>query len=332
MTPGPVLTAGFGPGTPVIADFDGDGNQDLLIPYCCGQGQGAAVRLGNGDGTFGPETVYLNLNSFQSAVAADFNGDGKPDVAGSLYSGVVLALNATQTRGKLTTVSAAGFSSAPIAPDSIASLFGSGLATSTAGAQSTPLPAILNGTSASITDAAGVTTVVPLFFVSPDQVNAYIPPTVAAGTATVTVKAGNGMMASGSVQIASIAPGIFLLNSASLAAAQGLRISGAQTVYFPVFQLASDGSIVPAPIDLSQGTVYLVLYATGVRHETKLTQVTAAVGGIAAPVLYSGAQSGYFGLDQVNLQLPATLAGKGDVEVQLTVGGVLSNVAHITIK
>jgi len=64
-----------------VADFDGDGKQDLLV-----YGISSAVKLGNGDGTFrdGQSNITGLLSSFARNVTAtvgDFNGDGMLDVA-----------------------------------------------------------------------------------------------------------------------------------------------------------------------------------------------------------------------------------------------------------
>jgi uncharacterized protein (TIGR03437 family) len=55
------------------------------------------------------------------------------------------------------------------------------------------------------------------------------------------------------------------------------------------------------------------------------------VNGVNALVLYAG-PGGSVGLDQVNIQLPASLAGKGNVNVQLTAAGVSANPAQVTIQ
>ncbi len=47
---------------------------------------------------------------------------------------------------------------------------------------------------------------------------------------------------------------------------------------------------------------------------------------------YAGTQGSYIGLDQANLLIPSSLAGKGDVNVVLTVDGKSSNVVTINMK
>jgi uncharacterized protein (TIGR03437 family) len=48
-------------------------------------------------------------------------------------------------------------------------------------------------------------------------------------------------------------------------------------------------------------------------------------------VLYAGTQNLFAGLDQVNVLLPSSLAGKGTVEVQLTANGVAANAVQIVV-
>jgi uncharacterized protein (TIGR03437 family) len=63
----------------LIADFNGDGNPDLLLSRF--QGLDVAVALGKGDGTFGPD-LPVPAELFINPVTGDFNGDGRLDLAG----------------------------------------------------------------------------------------------------------------------------------------------------------------------------------------------------------------------------------------------------------
>ena len=96
----------------------------------------------------------------------------------------------------------------------------------------------------------------------------------------------------------------------------------------------NQGQIVAVPINLSQPTddVYLVLYTTGVRFRSDLANVSATIGGVTTRVLFAGAQGAFVGLDQVNLQVPRSLAGRGEVDVELLVDGQVANIVRAHFK
>jgi uncharacterized protein (TIGR03437 family) len=144
---------------------------------------------------------------------------------------------------------------------------------------------------------------------------------------------GDGTQSAASVQIATVAPGIFTLNSANLAAGVGILTSssGVQTP-IQVYTVDSAGAVVANPINLGLASdqVYLELYGTGIQAAgTSNVQVT--VGGTSVPVQYAG-KSTFTGEDQVNIILPHSLAGAGDVIVQVTASGIAANPVQITIQ
>ena len=60
--------------------------------------------------------------------------------------------------------------------------------------------------------------------------------------------------------------------------------------------------------------------------------MSAAIGGINVEVLYASAQGMYVGLDQGNITIPRSLAGRGNVELEFTVDGRKANTVMINIK
>jgi hypothetical protein len=68
-----------------MVDVNGDGHLDLVqalwrMPNNSGD-VGASVYLNRGDGTFATALTYAADIQAQSIAAADFNGDGRPDLA-----------------------------------------------------------------------------------------------------------------------------------------------------------------------------------------------------------------------------------------------------------
>jgi uncharacterized protein (TIGR03437 family) len=240
--------------------------------------------------------------------------------------------------GTVSSVSAASYSLTALASEAIASAFGDGLAMTTAVAGALPLPTQLAGTSMRIKDSAGVERLAPLFFVSPTQVNYQIPPGTAAGLATVTITSGDGAVSGGVAIINAVAPGLFTTNAdgEGVAAALALRVKadGSQS-YEEVAQFdPAQNRYVARPLDLGpEGErVYLVLFGTGIRHRSSQSSVRVWLGFGPVEVSYAGAQGDFIGVDQVNVLVPRSLIGRGEVGITLIVEGQVANIAHVNIK
>lgn len=272
-----------------------------------------------------------------------------PTAAGAQTGALTIASNAAnasslavpltgKTAGALASVSAASFSGQSLAAESIVATFGAGLATGVAVASATPLPTTLSGTTVRVLDSAGVERLAPLFFVAPEQINFLIPVGTAAGTGAITITSGAGVVSIGAATIASVAPGVFTANASGqgVPAAIIIRVANnsAQTIE-PVSRYdTATQRFVATPIEFTPdiSAIALALFGAGWRFRSAQTGATVSIGGVNAPVLYVGAQGSLTGLDQLNVELPRSLAGRGEVDVVVTVDSKVANTVRINIK
>jgi uncharacterized protein (TIGR03437 family) len=219
-----------------------------------------------------------------------------------------------------------------VTPESIASIFGANLASTTLAGTTQPPSTSLGGVTLTVTDSAGTARVAPLMYVSPSQINFVVPAGSAAGTASFAIA--NGSSSTGTIQ--SVAPTLFSMSGdgRGVAAANAIAVAAGSPVQsaVPVFQCTTSGCVA-TPISLTANTtVYLILYGTGIRNRSALANVTANIGGTSVPVLYAGPQPSFEGLDQVNLTIPLSLGGSGEVNIVLTVDGQTANVVTVNIQ
>lgn len=242
----------------------------------------------------------------------------------------------------IVTISAASFELAPVAPEAIVASFGVNLATTRAQATgdadpNTPgvqLPTTLGGTTVEVNgQRAG------LFFVSSGQVNFVIPSTAPDGILSVVIRAGDGTVSTGTVEVVQVAPAIFTANAngrgVPAALAYRVKAGGTQTIEQISQFNSTSGRFITKPIDLSidTDTVVLSLFATGLRYvDVPLRDVSVLMGGNQFAPSFVGAAPGLVGVDQVNISIPRSLIGKGIVSLSLAAAGFnTSNVVEIEI-
>ena len=233
----------------------------------------------------------------------------------SNLAGIVVSNNVNSQAA--TTTDAAKFGQL-VAPDSIAAVFGTDLATATLRASSQPLPIQLDETKVFVNGVqAG------LFAVTPLQVNYVIPPGVAAGPAQVVIVNKNGLASRGTVNVASSVAGIFTAKADGTGAPAAVASRDGQ-----VFNIAMgnvDGS--PVPIDAGN---FVALFGTGFKFASTVAAMT--IGGTTVTPLYVGPQGSLAGLDQINLQIPMSLAGRGPVDLIIILDGKASNLVKLNIR
>jgi uncharacterized protein (TIGR03437 family) len=319
----PLFPHGVGefPSAIVVADLNGDGKLDAIFGYggnIDGDYHMVSVCLGNGDGSFQPAMSIGAGESPSSVAHGDFNGDGKPDLAtANEISNNVTALINQGSGAFLTAVSAAGLTG-PVAPESLASVFGALPASGKESADPQALPTTLAGITIKVRDSLGTERQAPLLYASPTQANFQIPAGTAPGDAIMTI-IGGGTAISGFAQVEYSTPAIF-------------NDGFGNPVAFAV-RIEADGTQTPVrpPIALDDRPVYFSLLGTGIRDRTTLSNVTCTIGGASVPVEYAGPAPGFVGVDQVNLRLTKGLPSDYDILI-LSVDGRPANVVYIAIK
>ena len=320
-------------------------NFDPLVTFAHQHGHAAAI--GEWGGCNDPEPYHTNITQYaqsNSLPLAYFDSSLLIGRSGANYQLTAIGARVAQAYtaiaasgpGTVTSVSSAD-GSLTLAPEAIAEAFGTNLATASEAATTVPLPTNISGTTVTVTDAAGTARPAELFYVSPTQVNYQVPPGVAEGKASVTIAVNGAPVASGTVQIAAVSPGLYTATANGQGAAAAIAVTvhaDSTSAFVYTFLCASATSCAAAPIDLGLASdqVVLELFGTGIRGRSSLSGVTCKIGTTTVPVSFAGPQSVYVGLDQVNILLPKTLRGSGNVNLALTVDGQAANVVGLNFK
>jgi uncharacterized protein (TIGR03437 family) len=280
----------------------------------------------------GPVTFYV----------AGLATDGMNSTTGDSTYTTNVSVGVQQPPPDFVVVSAASFKpTEPVSANSIAAGFSSLSFQGMQSASTNPLPEEMLGVSVRVSDAAMVERPSGLFFIrggSNGQINFVVPNGTANGMATARVVLFGQTISQGTFTIVSVQPAIFTANAngRGVAAAQAFRVRGdGSSGYEDIIRFDPGSStFVPIPIDLGPETdqVFLVLYGTAFRNRTSLAAVTAQIGGANAQVLDALAHPDYVGLDQANIRINRALAGRGNVDVILTVDSVTANTVQINVK
>jgi uncharacterized protein (TIGR03437 family) len=206
-------------------------------------------------------------------------------------------------------MNAASFA-AGMAAGSLAALQGRNLAGGqTAQSAAYPWPTTLAGVQVALNGSPA-----PLLYVSDTEIDFYVPPDIATGTATVTVATPSGIAAGATAQVAALQPGIF---------------AGA------VVHAGTGISAVTTPVHAGD---YIEIYCTGLgatggsgNLRPALLTPTVFVGAAPLQPVYSGLAPGYVGLYQVDVQVPPGLA-PGPQPVILEVNLQHSNIVNIMLQ
>ena len=317
--------------TPPNTTFDATGGQGEVLVTATSQDCAWTVENRASWITINSSTTMQGNGKVSFTVAA--SSEPAPRNATMTIAGKSFTVNQA---GVAVSVSAASLNRGALAPESIVSAFGAGLADVTQVAGGNQLPINLVGTVLKVRDTSGVERPSPLFFISPNQINYQLPTGTAVGPAAVSIYKGNEKLFNCQIEVARVAPGFFTVNSSGSGypVGQALRYKPSDANASPQSEslVTIDGQARPIDLGGNSDQVFLVLYGTGFRFRSSLANVTARLGGEIAPVHFVGAQGDFTGLDQVNIQIPRSLIGRGEVNLVLTVDGQPANVVKVFIK
>ncbi|MCU1238054.1 MAG: repeat containing protein [Candidatus Solibacter sp.] len=305
---GPAVNACFD--TPMDVKVDGRGNI-----YIADTGNHRIRRIdtagnittvaGTGAAGRGADNIAATASALSSpcAIALDANGD--------LY--IVDWQNYLIRKVSFPSIPAGGIVdgasfSAPPAPGGIFTIFGANFAAATEAFSTVPLPMALAGVSVEVNGKA-----VPLYLVSPGQINAQLPFDVAPGQASAVIVTPGGRAPAVTFTVAAAAPAIFVATFVAIGTADAV-----------VAYVTGLGAVSPAVPTGSSAPLDVLSFAQAT--------VTATLGGVAAPVQFAGLAPGFVGLGQVNVIIPNE-APKGDsVPLVLEINGQKSKSAPVAIR
>jgi len=231
-----------------------------------------------------------------------------------------------------------------LAERSIASLFGVNFAPGVVVADGQPpLPFNLGGFSMAMGDNVTGINPIPLFFVSPGQVNFQVPRFGVTGPTPIKLTITQGTFSSSlTVMLRPFSPGIFTTNEGGSGQAAAL-INGTASVVAPV-------GMFPGSRPIKKGE-FIQLYATGLGDVTNrpslgspspsnplaftlqtpiVTLANAQI--IPSDIPFSGLAPGFVGLYQINFKIPDTAPSGPAVPVSINIGGIDSNTVTIAIE
>lgn len=223
--------------------------------------------------------------------------------------------------------------SLPVAPGSIAAIFGSNLTDGSSCLAPTCGPQFNNGQLNTTLAGAQVTVggiPAPIFYASPLQLGIQIPLELSGTSAGVQVSVGGQNSSSQNISIAAVVPGVFTTTQ------DGKGIGAITHV---------DGSQITNQSPAHPGEV-VILYATGFGKvdppvatgrlptgpSKTVTPVTVSIDGVAVTPDFAGLSGCCVGENQVNVKIPSGTRSADNIAVVLSIGGAQSNPVTISVR
>jgi len=173
------------------------------------------------------------------------------------------------------------------------------------------IPAPFTDVIATVRDSENIARRAEVVYAGPLQVNYLIPVDTAPGLATVTIR-GPKRTHTGTAIIAPVSPGLLSSTKMGDGYAQGFN--------------DTTGEWIPATPPAGST---LRLFGMGFRNRRSLGDVKVTIDGRGIKVLHAGQSPAYANLDELDIEIPAGLAGTGIQLLWLSVEGIRANPVRI---
>lgn len=260
-----------------------------------------------------------------------------PNTVIAIYPGDArFADSRSASETKFSVVNAASYANIGFAADQIVTVFCPDLTSETLASSTLPLPFQLGGVTVDLIDSAAAIHHALLFYLSPGQLSYLMPSDMPPGPVTLRIASPPAALVSAVIRVAAVSPGLFAANAngEGPASAQIIRVHPDGTQDAPEDTAAYDAAAktwtsIPIAPAANGDDLYLVLYATGMRHHS--TPATVTANGQSLSALYAGRQPTFFGLDQVNALLPPALQ-RGRLDLSIAADGSTSNTVTLVFQ
>ena len=211
---------------------------------------------------------------------------------------------------------------APLAPGTPVRMLGSSLSSGTDSASTVPLPVTLAQTSLLIGSTRA-----PLYYVSPDQVNAQIPPELPPGAQyAIAILSGNRYAVADPLVLTAVRPALIATDGVALALhADSSPVSGQAPAQAGELITLLAAGLGATDVAVGSGTVP----SPGAIARVQVMP-TATIGGREAPVRGAVLAPDIVGVYHITVQVPSGLAA-GDQAVVIAQQGIASNQAAVSV-
>jgi uncharacterized protein (TIGR03437 family) len=283
-------------------------------------------------GTNGADQAYaVTVNPSGVYVAGNVGGPLPGQTTGGDIFVAKIAFGPVLFDGGVVNNASFAKSPAPVAPGSIAAVFGTGLNDG-----STVLFSSFGSDGKLVTTLGGASVTVnnisaPMFYSTPGQLGIQIPFELATlGAATLQVTVGGQASAPITIAVDALAPGLFTATQDGKGAAVALHSDG-------VTPVTTQNPAKPNEVLVLVGTGLGLLspsLATGAPSQGNPTVILpgVTVDGISAEVQFAGGAPGFVGLDQINIRIPPGMRTATNIPMVLNIGTKQSNTVTIAVS